>query len=91
MTATLDANIQANSLAINDLNTQNTLNTQFQVAALSTIQSVDKKVDQKIQSVDQKIQSFAQSVAQSVDQSVESKFDLLLNDMINRLRNVGIN
>jgi hypothetical protein len=61
---------------------------ELQSVSLSTVESVDQKVlsvDQKVQSIDQKVQSVDQKV-----QSVDLKFDLLLHDLINRLKDVGI-
>ena len=65
-------------MALSDFNSNNS---QFQEESLSLVDSIDQKaqsVDQKVQSVDLRIQK------------VDQKFDSLINDLINRLKTVGI-
>jgi len=89
-------NIFNNAQAIGDLTNQET---QFE-------QSVAQSVDQKVQSVDQKVQSVqrvVESVGNKITSqdrdifqqgnqilTIERKFDFLLKDLINRLKNTGI-
>ncbi len=74
----LGASLLPNSMSLSDLNSNNS---QLKEESLSLVDSIDQKaqsVDQKVQSVDIKIQT------------VDQKFDLLINDLINRLKTVGI-
>jgi hypothetical protein len=70
------------------------------------VQSVAQSVDQKVQSVDQKVQSVqrvVESVGNKITSqdrdifqqgnqilAIERKFDFLLRDLVNRLKNTGI-
>lgn len=74
----LSSNLLPSSMALSDFNSNNS---QFQEESLSLVDSIDQKaqsVDQKVQSVDLRIQK------------VDQKFDSLINDLINRLKTVGI-